>query len=259
MRSITVRLRTTTVATTWSSGGKYIGREKCLISKVFRKKYPGLFPKVSLDRLEEIEENVYSKCTYCKYDPKSGGGGGGGNGGGNGGGRSKSKGKKSGGGANRSSGSSRRSGGGSKAAAAAGGRKSNRNGNRGGQSSGARGGNQKNSEYQTQIKNGNIPGAAGKDYPTFSLKQLEKKGFKGIQPAPEDLIPKDYPKQGGARRSGQKSGQRSGQRPGSKSGQRSGGGGKCPGSLDDCMGACPSDMRVFKVCVKSCSSRCAKK
>ena len=45
--------------------------------KIFRKKYPGLFPKVSLDRLESIEENVYSKCTYCKYDPKSGAGGGG--------------------------------------------------------------------------------------------------------------------------------------------------------------------------------------
>ena len=232
--------------------------------EISRKKYPGLFPKVSLDRLESIEENVYSKCTYCKYDPKSGGGGGGGNGGGNGGGRSKSKGKKTGGGANRSSGSSRRSGGGTKAAAA-GGRKSNRNGNRG-QSGGARGGNQKNSEFHTQIKNGNIPGAAGKDYPTFSLKQLEKKGFKGIQPAPEDLVPKDYPKQGGARRPGQKSGQKSGQRSGSKSGSKSakrggggGGGGKCPGSLDDCMGACPSDMRIFKVCVKSCSNRCARK
>merc|ERR1719435_792385 len=37
----------------------------------FRKKYPKLFPKVSLDRLESIEENVYSICTYCKYDPKS--------------------------------------------------------------------------------------------------------------------------------------------------------------------------------------------
>merc|ERR1711868_255811 len=42
----------------------------------FRKKYPKLFPKVSLDRLEEIEENVYSICTYCKYDPKSGNNGG---------------------------------------------------------------------------------------------------------------------------------------------------------------------------------------
>merc|ERR1719433_1889244 len=94
----------------------------------FRKKYPALFPKVSLDRLEEIEETNYSQCTYCKYDPKSGGGGGGGGKKGNGGGRSKSKGKTTGGGANRSGGSSRRSGGGSKAAA--GGRKSNRNGNR---------------------------------------------------------------------------------------------------------------------------------
>ena len=83
---------------------------------------------------------------------------------------------------------------------------------------------------------------------------MEKKGFSGIQPAPEDLIPKNYPKQNGGRgdqkkTGGQKSG---GQRPG---GQRSGGqkkaGGNCPGSLDTCMSACPSDVRVFKVCVNS--------
>ena len=84
MRNTTVRLRTTTVATTWSSGQKYQQkREKSFIRKIFRKKYPGLFPKVSLDRLEEIEENVYSTCTYCKYKPQKQGGGRGGNGGGN--------------------------------------------------------------------------------------------------------------------------------------------------------------------------------
>merc|ERR1711997_1245525 len=113
-----------------------------------------------------------------------------------------------------------------------------RNGNRGQSAgSGVARGNQKNSDYQAEIRSGNIPGPAGKDYPTVSLTQLEKRGFKGIQPAPEDLVPKDYPKQGGGRRSGQKSGQRSGSKSGSKPGQRSGGGGgggggKCPGSLD---------------------------
>ena len=206
----------------------------------FRKKYPALFPKVSLDRLEEIEETNYSKCTYCKYDPKSGGGGGGG-------GSSRSKGPKRGGGGERSGGSGRKSGG----------AKVRGGGNRR-QGAGGRG--KANSQYQSQIKNGNIPGSAGKDYPNFSLKQLEKKGFSGIQPAPEDLIPKNYPKQNGSR-GGQKTGGRKtgGQKTG---GQRSGGqkksGGNCPGSLDTCMSACPSDVRVFKVCVKSCSNRCAK-
>ena len=200
----------------------------------FRKKYPALFPKVSLDRLEEIEETNYSKCTYCKYDPKSGGGGGGGS--------SRSKGPKRGGAGDRSGGSGRKSGG---AKVRGGGNRRQGGGGRG----------KANSQYQSQIKNGKIPGSAGKDYPNFSLKQLEKKGFSGIQPAPEDLIPKNYPKQNGGR-GGQKSG---GQRSG---GQRSGGqkksGGNCPGSLDTCMSACPSDVRVFKVCVKSCSNRCAK-
>merc|ERR1719232_1925434 len=155
----------------------------------FRKKYPKLFPKVSLDRLEEIEENVYSICTYCKYDPKSGSNGG-----------------------------------------------------------------SKNSQYDKDIANGKIPGQAGKDYPTFSLKQLEKKGFKGIQPAPADKIVKNYPKQNG--RGGGGGNRSSG---GHRKGSSGGGGGNCPGSLEDCMAACPSQMRVFKVCVSSCSKRCARK
>merc|ERR1712004_846020 len=38
-----------------------------------------------------------------------------------------------------------------------------------------------------------------------------------------------------------------------------GGGGDnaCPGSLDECMDACPSNDKVFKICVASCSKRCS--
>jgi len=200
----------------------------------FRKKYPKLFPKVSLDRLEAIEENVYTPCTYCKYDPKSGGGGG-----------KKSGGQRNGGG---SRGGNKKSGGSSRK----GGRGGNKSSAAGGQRSG--GGNSRNSQYQKDIASGNIPGKAGQDYPTFSLKQLEKKGFKGIQPAPADKIVKNYPKQGsrnggGARRSG----------GGGSAKRTGGGGGECPGSMEDCMAACPAQVRVFKVCVASCGRRCSKK
>merc|ERR1719397_1284565 len=88
---------------------------------------------------------------------------------------------------------------------------------------------------------------AGKDYPTFSLSSLSKKGnFKDIKAAPADKIPKDYPKNSisGGGGSSQKKGS-------------SGGDGACPGSLDECMDACPSSDRVFKLCVASCSKRCA--
>lgn len=199
----------------------------------FRKKYPQLFPKVSLDRLEAIEENVYTPCTYCKYDPKSGGGGG-----------TKRNGGNSRGGNKKSGGSSRKSG---------------RDGNKGsnvGQRSG--GGNSRNSQYQKDIASGKVPGKAGQDYPTFSLKQLEKKGFKGIQPAPADKIVQNYPKKGsrnggGAKRTGAGAG---GAR---RTGGGGGGGGECPGTMEDCMAACPAQVRVFKVCVASCGRRCAKK
>merc|ERR1719232_1844760 len=202
----------------------------------FRKKYPKLFPKVSLDRLEEIEENVYSICTYCKYDPKSGNSGGSKNNGGGGAKRNNNGGSKRNGGGSRNSGGSRKSGGS---------RNGGSRGNGGSRSNGGGNGRSKNGQYDKDIANGKIPGQAGKDYPTFSLKQLEKKGFKGIQPAPADKIVKNYPKPngkgggGGNRSSG---GHRSG---GSGSGS---GGGNCPGSLEDCMAACPSQMRVFKVC-----------
>merc|ERR1712227_748786 len=188
---------------------------------------------------EEIEENVYSICTYCKYDPKSGNNGGSKNNGGAK--RNNNGGSTRNGGAKRNNGGSRNVGSRGKAG-------SRKNGGGNGRS--------KNSQYDKDIANGKIPGQAGKDYPTFSLKQLEKKGFKGIQPAPADKIVKNYPKQNGKGGGG---GNRSsgGHRSGGSGG--GGAGGNCPGSLEDCMAACPSQMRVFKVCVSSCSKRCARK
>jgi len=212
----------------------------------FRKKYPDLFPKVSLDRLEEIEENVYSKCTYCKYKPGQGG-------------SNNAGGSRRNGGANRGAGGSKKNGG------------SRRNGGNKNQGASRRNGGGKNSQYEEQIKNGKIPGTAGKDYPNYSLKQLEKKGFSGIQPAPADKIVSDYPKNGGSQRGGGSGGSRksggSKRQGGNKSGGGGGrsqggsksGGGDCPGSMEECMSACPSDVRIFKVCVGSCSRRCARK
>ena len=43
-------------------------------------------------------------------------------------------------------------------------------------------------------------------------------------------------------------------------GKGSGGGsGGCPGSLEDCIAACPAEVRVFKVCSANCGKRCKKK
>ena len=183
---------------------------------------------------------MYSKCTYCKYDPKSG---------------NKSAGRKKGGGGGqrnggRNKGGNKKSGGASRKSGNRGGNKSSAGGKRNG------GGNSRSSQYQKDIASGKIPGKAGQDYPTFSLKQLEKKGFMGIKPAPADKIVKDYPKQnsrsgGGAKRTGA-----GGSRAGGGGG---GGGGECPGSMEDCMAACPAQVRVFKVCVASCGRRCSKK
>lgn len=201
----------------------------------FRKKYPKLFPKVTLDRLESIEENVYTPCTYCKYDPKSGNGGGGGRSSGSkGGSQGKRPGKKNGG--------------------------RNRPRSSGGRPS-SRGSGGKNSNYQADISKGKIPGQAGKDYPNYSISGLNKKGnFKGIKPAPQDKIPKNYPKSSGggsSRRGGNRGGSKGGSNGSRKS--SSGGGGDCPGTLDDCMAACPASLKVFKACTSTCARRCGKK
>ena len=39
----------------------------------------------------------------------------------------------------------------------------------------------------------------------------------------------------------------------------SGGSKGCPGSLDDCMAACPSNVQAFRACAATCSRRCSKK
>ena len=97
--------------------------------------------------------------------------------------------------------------------------------------------------------------SAGKDYPTNSLAALRKK-FPGLELAPEDLIPKDYPRDrlpgrgggGGKRKNG--GGNRNQARPSSQNG----GGNRnqarpsspsgdddsyCPGGgLEDCIRFC---------------------
>jgi len=199
----------------------------------FRKKYPKLFPKVTLDRLESIEENVYTPCTYCKYDPKSGNGGGGGRSSGSkGGSQGNRPGKKNGG--------------------------RNRPRSSGGRPS-SRGSGGKNSNYQSDIAKGKIPGQAGKDYPNYSVSGLNKKAnFKGIKSAPQDKIPKNYPKSSGGG-SSRRGGNRGGSKGGSNGSRKSGGGGDCPGTLDDCMAACPASLKVFKACTNTCARRCGKK
>merc|ERR1712106_900658 len=221
----------------------------------FRKKYPKLFPKVTLDRLESIEENVYSICTYCKYDPKSDKGSGSKSSGGGRGSQKNGSGAKSSGG--------RRGSQGKGAARNNGGRNQTRSS---GGRPGKKGSGGRSNNYESDIASGKIPGQAGKDYPNFSIGGLNKKGFKGIKPAPQDKIPKNYPKNagngGGKRNQG---GSRGGNRGGSGASTRGGGGGggggggDCPGSLDDCMASCPASLRVFKVCVNTCAKRCGKK
>ncbi len=39
-------------------------------------------------------------------------------------------------------------------------------------------------------------------------------------------------------------------------GGEGGGGAGCPGDLDQCMEACPSQIKVFQACVASCATRC---
>ena len=44
------------------------------------------------------------------------------------------------------------------------------------------------------------------------------------------------------------------------SGGGGGGGSKgCPGTLKDCIAACPSEVKVFEVCTANCGERCGKK
>ena len=55
-----------------------------------------------------------------------------------------------------------------------------------------RGGRNNKDGFYNQIANGEIPGVAGKDYPTNSVQALSGR-FNGIQVAPADLITPDYP------------------------------------------------------------------
>ncbi len=74
-----------------------------------------------------------------------------------------------------------------------------------------------------------------------------------IKLAPADKIPKDYPKptKGGAQGG---SGAVQGGDSGAIEGEGIGGG--CPGSLEECMASCPSELKIFQACAASCGNRC---
>jgi len=148
-----------------------------------------------------------------------------------------------------SQGGSNGSGGSQGGSRGSGGSKRNNGGSRRGSESPRGGGNTK---YQDEIKQGKIPGVAGKDYPTNSINSVRKQ-YPGIKPAPKDKITKDYPlkgKSGNRRKSNQT-------QPNNRTNSSNAKG--CPGNLSDCMASCPSDIKVFKACVASCGRRCRRK
>lgn len=154
----------------------------------------------------------------------------------------------------------------------------------GGGGSKARSGRQ-NGDYQAAIARGEIPGTPGKDYPVNSLDALRKKGFGNIELAPASLITPDYPglaklptstrklpppanrKSGSGGRNNRRSQGGSNGSPRSSNGggrkqqqsQNNGGGSYCPGgSLQACIGFCPSDNdgSEYGKCVEDCGNNC---
>jgi len=192
----------------------------------------------------------------CKINPRNpgcGGSGGSGKGGGNGGG---------------GNGNGKKKGGGSR-------KRKNQNGNRAGSTGStssasspptkASQGQNKGSktDYAAQVEQGNIPGTAGKDYPINSLSAWRKRpGFENIELAPDHLVVAGYPGLGSGGGGG--GGRKKKNRPGATAAaaspsSSSGGGGYCPGgSLQGCIGFCPSDDNgeEFSKCVADCGNQC---
>ena len=141
-----------------------------------------------------------------------------------------------------------------------------------------------NSDYEAAIARGEIPGTPGKDYPVNSVAAWRKRpGYENIELAPASLIVPGYPgldklptstrklpkpankpngsggggnrrssprSQGGNRKSG---GQRNQQNNGGS------GGSYCPGgSIEACIGFCPSDDdgSEYGQCVSDCGKNC---
>ena len=141
------------------------------------------------------------------------------------------------------------------------------------------------SDYQAAVARGEIPGVPGKDYPVNSVDALRKKGFGNIELAPASLITPDYPglaklptstrklpppanrKSGSGGRNNRRSQGGSNGSPRSSNGggrkqqqsQNNGGGSYCPGgSLEACIGFCPSDSdgSEYGKCANDCGKNC---
>jgi len=141
-----------------------------------------------------------------------------------------------------------------------------------------------NSDYQAAIARGEIPGTPGKDYPINSLDALRKKGFGNIELAPASLITPDYPglaklptsqrklpppanRKGGNNRRNSGGRRKNNGGNGSQGSPRSSGGGQSAnnggtycrgGSIEACIGFCPSDDdgSEYGKCVTDCGNTC---
>merc|ERR1711935_987784 len=224
------------------------------------------YTSVAQDGLDKLRANIpgepgkdyptFGIKKLCEINPRNcpSGGNAKGGGGGGGGGRNGSR-KKNG------SGSPRRK---------------NQNGNRASsppaaasqeQSKNGRNNKGSNTDYAAQVEQGNIPGTAGKDYPVNSLSAWRKRpGYENIELAPADLVVAGYPFPNGGGGGG--GGRKNKKRPGATASapaaspsptSSSGGSGYCPGgSLQGCIGFCPSDDNgeEFSSCVADCGNQC---
>jgi len=235
------------------------------------------YKSVAQDELDKLRANIpgepgkdyptFGFKKLCEINPRNPGcGGSGGKAKGGGGGGS------SGGGRN---GSRKKNGGGSP-------RRKNQNGNRAssppaaasqGQKGNGRSNKGSNTDYAAQVAQGNIPGTAGKDYPVNSLSAWRKRpGYENIELAPADLVVAGYPFPNGGGGGGG-GGRKNKKRPGATASaaaaspaaaspsptSSSGGSGYCPGgSLQGCIGFCPSDDNgeEFSSCVADCGNQC---
>jgi len=202
---------------------------------------------------------TFGASILCKINPRNPGCGGSGGGAKKGGGGGGNGGRKNG------NGNKKKNGGASR-------KRQNQNGNRasspsapaskGQNNKNARNNKGSNTDYAAQAKEGNIPGTPGKDYPVNSLAAWRKRpGYENIELAPADLVVAGYPYPNG--KGGGGGGRKNKKAPGATApaaspSSSSGGSGYCPGgSLQGCIGFCPSDPESeFTNCVTDCGNQC---
>jgi len=229
------------------------------------------YTSVAQDGLDKLRKNIpgepgkdyptFGANILCKINPRNPGcgGSGGGGGGGNGGGRN-GNGKKNGNGGapKRKNQNGGRSGSTSRASSPPA---------RASQGQNSRSNKGSKADYAAQVEQGNIPGTPGKDYPINSLSAWRKRpGFENIELAPDHLVVAGYPGLGSGGGGGggggrkKKNGKKNGATAAAASpSSSSGGGGYCPGgSLQGCIGFCPSDDNgeEFSKCVADCGKQC---